>query len=128
MIEIGIKGTNELLVTYDVSAKSIGSGTALVLATPMMIALIENTCMNSVSPYLSQGQTTVGTLVNVKHLAATPIGLSVTCNTELVEVDRRRLLFKVSIFDVSGLVGEGLHERFIVDEESFQAKADAKMG
>ena len=126
MIEKGIKGTLSMTVTEAESARHIGSGTVLVLSTPMMIALIEKTCRLSVKPHLEEGQETVGTHVNVSHSAATPIGLTVRCETELIEVDRRRLVFKVAVYDPDALVGEGLHERFVIDEARFQAKAEAK--
>ena len=124
MVTIGIKGTNEWLVTKPLTAQHIGSGTVPVLATPMMIALMERTCRESVKPFLEEGQETVGTAVNVRHLAATPLGMTVRCETELVEVDRRRLVFRVEVHDAKGLVGEGTHERFIIDELKFQAKAE----
>ena len=126
MIQTGIKGELAMPVTPENSAKHIGSGTVLVLSTPMMIALIEKTCRLSVKPYLEEGQETVGTHVNVSHSAATPVGLTVRCETELIEVDRRRLAFKVAVYDPDGLVGEGTHERFIIDEARFQSKAEAK--
>ena len=126
MLETGLKGTRAMVVTEAESAKHIGSGTVLVLSTPMMIALIEKTCRLSVKPFLEEGQETVGTLVNVSHIAATPIGLTVRRESELVEIDRRRLLFKVGVYDPEGLVGEGTHERFIIDEAKFQAKAESK--
>ena len=126
MLETGLKGTRAMVVTEAESAKHIGSGTVLVLSTPMMIALIERTCRLSVKPFLEEGQETVGTLVNVCHIAATPIGLTVRCESELVEIDRRRLVFKVAVYDTEGLVGEGTHERFIIDEAKFQAKAESK--
>ncbi len=77
----------------------------------------------SVTPYLEEGPETVGTHVDVSHVAATPLGMSVHCESELVEIDRRRLVFRVSVSDAAGLVGEGTHERFIIDEEKFGAKA-----
>ena len=126
MIETGIKGSQALTVTEAESAKHIGSGTVLVLATPMMIALIEKTCRLSVKPFLDEGQETVGTHVNVSHIAATPLGMAVRCDSELIEVDRRRLVFKVAVYDADGLVGEGTHERFVIDEARFQARAEAK--
>ena len=126
MIEIGIKGSRAMAVTEAESAKHIGSGTVLVLSTPMMIALIEKTCRLSVKPFLEEGQETVGTHVNVSHVAATPLGMSVRCETELIEVERRKLVFKVAVSDEDGLVGEGTHERFIIDEARFQSKAEAK--
>ena len=125
-MNIGVKGHKEKTVTPDLTAARIGSGLVEVFATPMMIALIEQTCLESVLPYLEEGQGTVGTLVNVTHSAATPVGMRVWCDSELVEVDRRRLVFSVKAYDECGLIGEGSHERFIIDTAKFQAKIDAK--
>lgn len=122
----GIKGHLEQIVTPEVCADRIGSGLVQVFATPMMIALVEQTCLNSVNPYLEEGQGTVGTLVNVSHCAATPVGMKVWCDSELIEVDRRRLVFSVKAYDECGLIGEGQHERFIIDSAKFQAKIDSK--
>ena len=126
MINTGIKGRLEETVTPEMSAARVGSGLVDVFATPMMIALIEKTCNESVLPYLEEGQGTVGTLVNVAHSAATPIGMRVWCESELVEVDRRRLVFKVKAFDECGPIGEGSHERFIIDTAKFAAKASSE--
>lgn len=126
MIEKGIKGEGKLTVTVDNTAQALGSGSLAVLATPAMIALMEKTARLSVAPYLEEGQSTVGTLVNVKHVSATPVGMNVTCSTELIGIDRRRLIFKVECHDEAGLIGEGEHERFIIDEEKFMAKATSK--
>lgn len=126
MLKTGINGHTEITVTEDKLACTVGSGVARVFATPMMVALIEKTAAESVRPFLEEGQSTVGTLVNVSHVAATPSGMRVWADTELIEVDRRRLVFKVSACDECGLIGEGTHERFIVQTEKFQDKADAK--
>ena len=126
MLTIGLKGHLEQTVTEEVTADRIGSGLVKVFATPMMIALIEQTCNESVVPYLDEGQGTVGTHVDVSHCAATPVGMRVWCDSELVEVDRRRLVFAVKAYDECGLIGEGRHERFIIDSAKFQAKIDAK--
>ena len=126
MLETGIKGKEELTVTEEITAKVVGSGGLEVFATPMMIALIEQTCNESVVPLLEAGQGTVGTHVNVSHCAATPVGMRVWCDSELVEVDRRRLVFNVKAYDECGLIGEGSHERFIIDSEKFQQKINAK--
>lgn len=122
MIEPGIKGRLEQTVTPEMSAARVGSGLVDVFATPMMVALVERTCNESVLPYLEPGQGTVGTQVNVAHTAATPIGMRVWCESELVEVDRRRLLFRVHAFDECGPIGEGTHERFVIDTARFQEK------
>ena len=126
MLETGLKGTMAMIVTEAESARHIGSGTVLVLSTPMMIALIEKTCRLSVKPYLDKGQETAGTHVDVSHVAATPVGMTVRCETELIKIDRRRLTFKVAVYDADSFVGEGTHERFIIDEARFQSKAEAK--
>ena len=127
MLEAGIKGTKEIMVTSENTAKTMGSGTLDVFATPAMIALMENTAYESVASELEEGSGTVGTALNVKHVAATPVGMKVTCETELIKVDGRALTFSVKAFDEKGLIGEGEHERFIVFNEKFQAKADAKL-
>ena len=126
MVETGINGRLEQTVTPEMSAARVGSGLVDVFATPMMIALVERTCNESVLPCLEEGQGTVGTLVNVTHTAATPMGMHVWCESELVEVDRRRLVFKVKAFDECGVIGEGVHERFIIDMAKFTAKVQGK--
>ncbi len=126
MVTTGIKGRREQTVTPEMSAARVGSGLVDVFATPMMISLIEQTCNESVLPYLAEGEGTVGTLVHVAHTAATPIGMRVWCESEVVEVDRRRLVFKVKAFDECGPIGEGSHERFIIDTAKFAAKALSK--
>ena len=91
-----------------------------------MITLMERTCRLSVQPYLDAGFETVGTHVDVSHVSATPEGMKVWCNSELVEIDGRRLVFKVVARDDKGIIGEGTHERFIVNVSRFQAKTDSK--
>ena len=105
----------------------MGSGALRVFATPAMIALIEKTAWESVQGELEEGSGTVGTALNVKHVAASPVGMKITCKTELVKVDGRALTFAVKAYDEAGLIGEGEHERFIVYNDKFQAKADAKL-
>ena len=126
MIETGIKGHREQIVTPEMSAARVGSGLVDVFATPMLVALVEQTCYESVLPHLDVGQGTVGTLVNVSHLSATPIGRRVWCDSELTEVDRRRLVFSVKAYDDCGLIGEGTHERFVIDTAKFMDKLKAK--
>lgn len=125
-LHIGIRGRAEAEVTPELLAKNVGSGLVKVYATAMMIALIEKAAVYSVEPYLEIGQGSVGTHVDVSHCSATPLGMKVRAETELVEIDRRRLVFRVAAYDERGLIGEGRHERFIIDNERFQAKADAK--
>lgn len=128
MLTIGIKGTQSVTVSNDNTAATMGSGTLAVFATPAMIALMEKTAYLSVQDALDEGMGSVGTLLNVKHLAATPVGMQVTCESELVEIDARRLVFAVKAYDETGLIGEGTHERFIVQNEKFLAKTNAKKG
>ena len=126
MLEVGIKGKQTVEVVYENTATAVGSGVLEVFATPMMIALMEKTACDSVIPHLEVGDGSVGTELNVKHVAATPIGMTVTCESELIEVDGRRLVFKVEAYDEVGLIGKGTHERFIVNNEKFQMKTNNK--
>lgn len=127
MLTVGIKGKQELIVTEDKTAKTYGSGTLEVFGTPAMIAFMENTALKSVAEYIGEGNGTVGTKLNVNHVAATPVGMKVVCETELMKVDGRALTFEVKAYDECGLIGEGTHERFIIMEEKFQAKANSKL-
>jgi fluoroacetyl-CoA thioesterase len=120
--------TNEVTatVTESITAKHIGSGTVQVLATPYMIALMEGASQQMVQPLLAAEQTTVGVLVNVRHLAATPLGMQVRVRSQLVAVDGRRLTFQVEAFDSAEKVGEGTHERFIIDLARFEERLGRK--
>ena len=126
MLKTGIKGQQRVAVTESNTAFAMGSGKLQVFATPAMIALMEKTAWQSVEPELEEGEGTVGTHLDVAHLAATPLGMTVRCESELIEIDGRKLEFKVTAYDEAGLIGEGTHQRFIVKNEKFQAKADAK--
>ena len=126
-MEKGIKGYQEIIVTEEITAKAMGSGGIAVYGTPAMILLIEETAKKSVASELTSEEGTVGTELNITHLAATPVGMKVHCETELIEVDGRRLLFKADVYDECGKIGEGTHERFIVKNEPFQEKAKAKL-
>ncbi|WP_040193610.1 thioesterase family protein [Clostridium culturomicium] len=121
-MEIGIAGKQEIVVTKELTAEVIGSGLLPVYATPSMIALMENTASKSVEEFLEEGQGTVGTSLNIKHLSATAVGKAVTCESKLIEVDRKRLVFEVKAFDEAGLIGEGIHERFIIDNKKFMER------
>ncbi|MBP3708885.1 MAG: thioesterase family protein [Treponema sp.] len=127
MIETGIKGKQEITVTPDVTADKAGSGLLPVFSTPAMIALIEKTAWMSIADKVAEGQGSVGTKLDVAHLAATPIGLRVWCETELREVDGRRLVFEAAVYDEKGKIGEGTHERFIIDNEKFMTKVRQKL-
>lgn len=128
MLETGIRGEQLLTVNNINTADTYGSGELRVFATPAMIALMEYTASQSVAPELETNYSTVGTLVNVKHIAATPIGMNITCVSELVEIDRKRLVFNVKAYDDCGLIGEGIHERFIIEKDQFLEKTYGKKG
>ena len=126
MLKAGIIKVITEKVTDKNTAKTMKSGELNVYATPAMIALMEQAAYTSVADELEEGQGSVGTLMNVKHISATPVGMEVTAKSELVEIDGRRLVFQVEAFDERGKIGEGEHERFIVDNVKFQQKADSK--
>jgi predicted thioesterase len=118
----GIKLTITKTVGEGDTASVYGSGLLDVLSTPAMIALMEQTAMKAVEACLNDGEGTVGTEINVKHLKATKVGKGVTCTATLQEVHGKRLLFHVEANDDDGKIGEGLHERFIIENEKFMAK------
>jgi predicted thioesterase len=126
-IEPGLVNEIKIKVTDDMTAEASDvAGMAPVLATHRMISYLERTAHMAVFPLLAEGQSTVGTLVNVRHLAATPVGMEVRLRAELVEVDRRRLLFKVEAWDEVEKIGEGQHERFIIDVQRFLGGVEKK--
>ena len=127
-LEAGIKGEQSVLVTEANTAKTMGSGTLDVFATPALVALAEKTCWQSVAPALEEGSGTVGTKLDLEHTAPTPLGMIVTCHSELTAVEGRKLTFKVMLEDEKGPVGGGTHERFIINEAKFAAKAESKKG
>ncbi|MDO4719216.1 MAG: thioesterase family protein [Peptostreptococcaceae bacterium] len=126
MLETGIRGRQEERVEEKNSAFAMGSGQLYVFATPAMVALMEKTAWMSVAEYLDEGYGTVGVSLDIRHLAATPLGMNVYCETELIQIEGRKLTFSVKAFDETGIIGEGNHERFIVENGKFQQKADAK--
>lgn len=128
MLEAGIRGKQSVAVTPENTAKAMGSGTLNVFATPALVALAEKTCWMSVADALDEGCGSVGTKLELEHTAPTPVGMTVTCHSELVAVEGRKLTFKVTLADEKGPVGGGTHERFIIFEEKFAAKAEAKKG
>ena len=128
MLSVGIKGNLERTVTEDLTAEALGSGLLPVFATPAAVALAEETAWKSVAGELEEGQGTVGTLMELAHIAATPLGMKVRCETELVEIDRRKLVFTVKIYDEKEKVADGRHERFIIDNAKFLSKAEGKRG
>lgn len=127
MITNGIKNKIEITVSEKDTAKAFGSGELLVLATPRMIALMEECAYKSLTPCLEIGSGTVGTKMDVSHLSATPVGMQVYAETEVIAVDGRKITFSVKAYDECGVIGEGTHERFIVYNEKFTEKTYAKL-
>ncbi len=126
-MEIGGKFKVEITVEEKDTAMALGSGTLAVLATPRMIALMEESAYKCIEKYLENGQSSVGTYLDVKHLAATPVGMKAYAESEIIEVDGRRVVFSVKAYDEKGIIGEGKHERFIVFSEKFVAKTYQKL-
>lgn len=126
-MKVGIKNQIKKTVVEELTAKVMGSGRLDVFATPAMVAMMEEAAHTSVEAELEEGQGTVGTCMTVSHLAATPVGMEVTCESELVEVDGRKLVFEIKAMDEAGLIGEARHERFIIENEKFLAKTNAKL-
>jgi fluoroacetyl-CoA thioesterase len=118
-ISIGIEGEKQIVVTPEKTATAYGSGKVDVLATPAMIALMEQTAMESVSQLVPEGFITVGTEVSVKHFKATLPGQVVSCNSKLILAEGSKLVFEVAASDDSGLIGKGTHTRYIVDKQKF---------
>lgn len=126
-LETGLKKSNYYTVEDRHTAFSMSSGALEVYATPMLIAAMEETCMDAAAACLNEPDTTVGTLVNIRHVAPSPVGAKVRVDCELIEIDGRRLVFRVEAHDSTDeLIGEGIHERFIVDRETFMAKVAEK--
>ena len=124
---IGLKGCAETTVTEQNTAAAVGSGSLPVFATPMMVALIEAAAVNALEGQLAEGETSVGTHMDISHDSATPIGLRVRAEAELTGLEGRCLTFSVSAYDEAGPIGKGAHTRFIVQSERFLAKAGKKV-
>lgn len=123
-MQIGVRGQAQTTVTSFNTAKAMGSGLLDVFATPAMVALMEQAAVNCIN--LTEGQSSVGTSLSINHTAATPLDAVVSATAELIEIDRRRLVFKVSVSDEAGQIGDGKHERYIIDVEPFLAKAQRR--
>jgi fluoroacetyl-CoA thioesterase len=125
-IKIGLTGEASEIVKLELTAAFWGSGLVASYSTPAMVALMENAAFNATKPLLPETQTTVGTEVNIKHLAATPLGMTVRARAELLQIEGRKLLFKVEVWDDAEKIGEGTHGRFIVDLERFNQRFNEK--
>ena len=127
MLEKGIHGSKTLVVDAVKTARAMGSGGLDVFATPALVALMEGTALESLLPHLEAGQGTVGTAISVRHLAATPVGMQVRCESELTAVEGRKLTFTVTAYDEVDKIGEATHERFLIDNARFMQKAQSKL-
>ena len=125
-IEPGLTGLAEMVVGTNDTAPRVGSGRVAVLATPTMINLIEEAALAAVEHLLPEGKQSLGTHIDISHVAATPVGMKVKAEAELIEVNGRKLLFAVRADDELDLIGEGRHERVIVTAASFQARINEK--
>jgi len=123
----GLKHSQSIVVTAEMTPPHLRSEPIRVLATPDMVRLVEQTAIQAVQPLLKPDQTTVGTKIDIAHLAATPEGMKVTIAVELTAVDRRRLGFRFEVHDEVEKVGEGTHERFIVDPAMRLPRLQAKV-
>lgn len=127
-LKLGLTGKAELIVGTNDTAPRVGSGRIPVLATPVMINVIEEAALDAVENLLPEGQQSLGTLLNVTHVAPTPIGMKVVAEAELVEIDGRRLIFKIVARDAVDVIGEGFHHRVVVTEDKFMKRIAEKAG
>lgn len=126
-LKTGLTGMSELEVKEENLAVNVGSGSLEVFATPEMVMLMEKAACSCISDYLEGDETTVGTEMNVKHISATPKGMKVCAEAELIEINGRELVFSIKSYDEAGDIGEGIHKRFIVHGEKFLSKTYSKL-
>ena len=126
-ITIGMKGEASTLVEREDTAYEVGSGSLLVYATPCMVALMEGAACEAIVAALPEGKTSVGTALNIIHLAATPVGMEVRAEAEITEVDGNTITFQVTAYDEAGKIGEGTHKRAIITAQRFLDKVYAKL-
>lgn len=128
LLRTGLSGETEIVVGTRDTAPHVGSGKIKVLATPVMVNMMEEAALNAVEGLLPPGHQTVGIRLNITHIAATPVGMRVKARAELTKIDGRKLTFRVSAEDEKDLIGEGLHERIIVNVERFDKRTQEKAG
>ena len=126
-LEVGVRGRADDVVSNSNTAAAACSGALTVYGTPYMIGLMEKAAWTSIAPHLAPGESTVGTKLDVVHVSATPLGMKVWAESEVTLVDGKRIELKVSAYDEKGLIGEGTHERFIINDERFLAKTVRKL-
>lgn len=123
---VGLKGKATSVVAEENAAKAMKSGVLDVFATPSMVALMEEAAWTSIAPFLKEDESSVGTALTITHTAATPLGLDVWAESEVTEVDGKRVEFTVTAFDSKGEIGKGTHQRFIVNVPKFMDKTNRK--
>lgn len=123
----GLKGEAAILVEREDTAKEVGSGDLLVYATPCMAALMEGAACEAIADCLAEGQTTVGTMLNISHLSATPVGMEVRAEAEVTAVEGKVITYALRAFDEAGEIGKGIHQRVIVNTQKFLDKAYTKL-
>lgn len=128
MMEIGSVGKFTSRVTNDNTADAVLSGTLKVFSTPMMIAAMEAASVDAIRNFLDNDSSSVGTKINIEHISASPVGMNITAESTLREIDGRRLVFDVKAYDDKGIIGTGIHERVIVNSAKFMDKANKKLG
>ena len=125
-LKLGLTGSATMVVGSNDTAPRVGSGRIAVLATPVMINLIEEAALDACERHLADGQQSLGTHLDISHVAATPTGMRVEARAELTEIDTRKLTFRIRVHDEVDLIGEGTYTRVVVTAERFQEKVDAK--
>lgn len=126
-ITVGMKGTAETAVERQDTAYEVGSGDLLVYATPCMVALMEGAACDAIADAIPEGKTSVGTMLNITHLAATPVGMDVRAEAEVTEVDGNTITFQITAYDEAGKIGEGIHKRAVITSQKFLDKVYAKL-
>ena len=126
-ITIGMKGEVATEVEREDTAYEVGSGSLLVYATPCMVALMEGAACEAIAEAIPEGKTSVGTELNISHIAATPVGLQVRATAEVTAVEGSMISFRVEAFDETGKIGEGTHKRAVVTTQRFLDKTYAKL-
>lgn len=126
-ITVGMKARVDTLVEREDTALEVGSGSLLVYATPCMVALMEGAACEAIASALPEGKTSVGTMLNISHLSATPVGLEVYAEAEVTEVEGNTITFAVSAYDEAGKIGEGTHKRTVISSQRFLEKTYTKL-
>ena len=126
-ITVGMKGIAESVVEREDTAQEVGSGSLLVYATPCMVALMEGAACEAIAQALAEGQTTVGTALNIEHISATPVGLEVRAEATVTNVEGKVITFEVHAFDEAGEIGRGSHTRVVINSQKFLEKTYSKL-